>query len=114
MRVQLMNKRIPDAPSSAAAADLRYLKITVRPAPGIASVEDVSIRVPLKLLKAGIKLITLLPSELRLHIDDCLRQRNISPESLWASEHRLEELVTKLNEPEALDGAASRVRICFE
>ena len=50
-----------DEPRAAGAAKPRYLRVQVEPGPGSESKDKVNIRVPMKLIRAGLKLAAFIP-----------------------------------------------------
>jgi hypothetical protein len=93
------------APQTAGAeaprrADAQYLRVQVEAdaEPG-AEPTKVNIRVPVKLLRAGVKLAGLLPQEARAHIDAAMRAKGMAfdlsqlkPENLGALIDNLQDL----------------------
>ncbi len=81
----------------------KYLRVTVLPDPEhehSQNVDRVNVRIPMSLIRAGIKLTSLIPSEARDKVNGALREkgidfgvRNIKPEDI-------EELIGSLSELE--------------
>lgn len=88
-----------DAPVPAKSA-LRYLRVLVEAnekGDGDATTK-VNIRVPLKLLKAGVKLASLIPQDAREHVNEALRDKGMGFDLNQFKPEDLDELVTQLND----------------
>lgn len=59
----------------------------------------VNIRVPMQLLRAGVRLAGLIPPHAREHVNEALRERGIPFDLNQIKHDNLEELVDQLNEP---------------
>ena len=58
----------------------KYLRVTVRPGPQHEHDDDaelVNIRVPMSLIRSGIKLTSLIPDEARAKVNEALREKGI-------------------------------------
>lgn len=80
----------------------KYLRVVVKPAADMkeSGADDVNIRVPISLIRAGMKFASVLPASAYSQVDSALKDkgldfdlRNIKPENI-------EELVTALNDLE--------------
>ncbi len=58
----------------------------------------VNIRVPLQLLRSGVKLVNLIPAPARQHVNDALREQGIPFDLNQIKPENLEELVDQLND----------------
>lgn len=88
-----------DAPSTAAKA--KYLRVLVDSENGDNSNQGpvkVNIRVPMQLLRAGVRLAGLIPPQAREHVNEALRDRGIPFDLSQIRPDNLEELVDQLNE----------------
>lgn len=90
-----------DAPVPATHAP-RYLRVLVEAAePGDSdenTTTKVNIRVPLRLLRAGVKLANLIPPVARQHVNEALRDQGIGFDINQLKPEDLDELVTQLND----------------
>ena len=85
----------------------RYMHIIVEPKPGVSRKDvkhdlhgKVNVRVPFGLIRAGIKLATLIPSEAAEHVDKAFKEKGFSFDIRRIKEEDLEELVTALQDSE--------------
>jgi SHOCT-like domain len=87
---------VPSAPSKA-----KYLRVLVdsensnNPYQGPVKV---NIRVPMQLLRAGVRLAGLIPPQAREHVNEALRERGIPFDLSQIKPDNLEELVDQLND----------------
>jgi hypothetical protein len=87
------------APSTAAKA--KYLRVLVDSENGDNPYHGpvkVNIRVPMQLLRAGVRLAGLIPPQAREHVNQALRERGIPFDLSQIKPDNLEELVDQLNE----------------
>lgn len=86
---------------SSPAAKAKYLRVLVdsdnggKPYHGPVKV---NIRVPMQLLRAGVRLAGLIPPQAREHVNEALRERGIPFDLSQIRPDNLEELVDQLNE----------------
>ncbi len=93
---------------------LKYLRVVVEPGPGSNKDERVNIRVPIKLIRAGIKLASLLPNDVQGKVDDALKEKGISLDFSQINEENLEEIVESLRDLTVDVEGEDRVRIYCE
>lgn len=103
-------KREGSAPKSGP----KYLRVLVEPAPGNESGEKVNIRVPIKLLRAGIKLASLIPHDAQGKINTALHDKGLNMDLSQITEENLGEIVESLNELTVDVEGKERVRIFSE
>ena len=85
------------------AGKTKYLRVTVVPDPANENnknVDRVNIRVPMSLIRAGIKLGTLLPPEARDKVNDALREKGIDFDVRNVKPEHIEELIGGLSDLE--------------
>lgn len=92
----------------------KYLRVIVEPAPDNTSGERVNIRIPMKLLQAGIKLASLMPTDVRGKVDNALKEKGISFDLSQITEKNLEEIVESLNDLTVEVEGKEKVRIFCE
>lgn len=92
----------------------KYLRVLVEPGPGNESGEKVNIRVPIKLLRAGIKLASLIPHDAQGKINSALHEKGIHMDLSQITEENLEEIVESLDELTVDVEGKERVRIFSE
>lgn len=78
----------------------KYLRILVERQPERAGDEEtkVNIRVPLQLLRAGVKLKSLLPDEARDQLNEALREKGVAFDVNQFKAENLDELLENLND----------------
>ncbi len=106
---------ISASPAGATRASPRFLRVLVEDADEDGRPERVNIRVPINLLRAGMKLKTLIPESARAKIGDAFEKKGIHVDlnSLKASD--VQELIEQLAELSVeVDGGKEKVRIFCE
>jgi hypothetical protein len=78
----------------------RYLRVVVdsQNSHGYHSPVLVNIRVPMQLLRAGVKLASLIPAQAREQVNDAMRERGVPFDLSQIKPENLEELVDQLND----------------
>ena len=80
-------------------SDAKYFRVIVEPKEGTgAEVERVNIRVPIRLIRAGIKLTSLIPAHASCQVNEALREKGIDFDVRKLKEEDFEELVEALND----------------
>jgi hypothetical protein len=84
----------------AARADAKYLRVQVEAEKegGGAEPTRVNIRVPVKLLRAGVKLAGLIPQEAREHVNAAMREKGMAFDLNQIKPENLDELVDNLQD----------------
>ena len=93
---------------------LKYLRVVVEPGEKSQKAERVNIRVPIKLIRAGIKLASLLPNDVQGKVDDALKEKGMSLDLSQINEENLEEIVESLRDLTVDVEGEERVRIYCE
>ena len=75
----------------------KYLRVVVEPAPGSESTERVNIRVPLKLIRAGLKLAAFIPKDAQVKVNEALHEKGIDTDFSKIKPEDLEDLIEQLN-----------------
>ena len=96
------------------ASKLKYFRVVVEPGPGSEKDERVNIRVPIKLIRAGIKLASLLPNDVQGKVDSALKEKGISLDFSQINEENLEEIVESLRDLTVDVEGEERVKIYCE
>ncbi len=91
------------APVNGAIAQIKrnakYLRVVVEAEDGSdPRPVKVNIRVPLQLLRSGVKLVNLIPAPARQHVNDALREQGIQFDLNQIKPENLEELIDQLND----------------
>lgn len=74
----------------------KYLRVNVQPAPGHEHDEDaehVHVRLPLALIRSGMRLASLLPSEVEGKIGEALREKGVDPDMRGLKPNDMEDLI---------------------
>jgi Asp-tRNA(Asn)/Glu-tRNA(Gln) amidotransferase B subunit len=72
----------------------------------------INIRVPLQLLRAGVKLASLIPQDAREHVNEALREKGVAFDMSQLKPENLEELIEQLNDLTVdVDHAKGQVRV---
>jgi hypothetical protein len=103
-----------DGGKASAMSPPKYLRVIVD------SVEDgdtdtltkVNIRIPLQLLRAGVRLANLIPQDAREHVNAALREKGVAFDMSQLRPENLEELIEQLNDLTVdVDHAKGQVRV---
>jgi len=100
----------------------RFIHIIVEPKPGVSYLEGerrhhgkVNIRVPLSLIRAGIKFATLMPSDTAEHIDKAFKERGFSFDVKKLKEADIQEMISALENSEInVDNERELIKIYSE
>ena len=71
----------------------KFIRVVVEDGP-----TKVNVRVPMQLLRAGVKLASLIPPQARIHVDGALREHGMQIDLSQLKPENLEELVEHLND----------------
>lgn len=96
---------------------VKYLRVTVdAPQGNNGNAEKVNIRVPIQLLRAGMKFTTLIPKDAQGQIDNALHEKGIQFNLSEMTPEAIDELITSLGELtiDVDDSDGSRVRVFCE
>ena len=96
----------------------KYLRVTVLPTSDSAQgdVDRVNIRVPMSLIRAGIKLTSLIPPEARDKVDGALREKGIDFDMRHLKPEDLEDIIEALSdlEVDVVSRKGEKVRVFVE
>ncbi len=93
----------------------KYLRVVVEPGPGSRKGEKVNIRVPFSLIRAGIKLASVVPVDVQGKVNEHLKEKGVNLDLSNITPDNLEELLRHLNELEVdVDSKEEKVRIFCE
>jgi hypothetical protein len=76
----------------------RYLRIMVEPGPGSKNPDRVNIRVPLKLIHAGLKLAALIPKSAQSQVNDALHEKGIEVDFSQIKPEDLDNIIAQLDD----------------
>jgi hypothetical protein len=86
-----------EASLKGAKSSLKYLRVLVEPGSDSGG-EKVNIRVPLKLIRAGLKWAAFMPKHVQGRVDEAFHEKGINMDFSSIKPEDLEELVTNLND----------------
>ena len=93
----------------------KYLRVLVDTSDGRANPTKVNIRVPMQLLRAGVRLSSLIPAEARAEVNAAMHKQGIPFDINQLKPENLEELVDQLNDLTVdVDQDRTKVRIYVE
>jgi hypothetical protein len=104
---------------TAGKAKPKYLRVTVLPDPEhehSQNVDRVNVRVPMSLIRAGIKLTSLIPAEARDKVNGALREKGIDFDVRNLKTEDIEELIGALSdlEVDVVSAKGEKVRVFVE
>ncbi|MFA5015569.1 MAG: hypothetical protein WC549_08530 [Actinomycetota bacterium] len=76
----------------------KYLRVVVEPGPESENPERVNIRVPLKLIRAGLKLASFIPKDAQAKVNEALHEKGIDTDFSKIKPEDLEDLLAQLND----------------
>jgi len=109
--------------STAAKSSARYMRVIVEPKPGAPSKCDghdmhkhkVNVRVPIGLIRAGIKFASLIPSDTADQVDKAFREKGMKFDIRKLKDEDLEEMIATLHDSEInVDSEYETVKIFAE
>ncbi|MFA5374724.1 MAG: hypothetical protein WC455_03085 [Dehalococcoidia bacterium] len=97
----------------------KYLRVTIIPDPDHEHSQDVdrvNVRVPMSLIRSGIKLTSLIPTEARDKVDGALKEKGIDFNTRNMKPEDIEELIESLSELEVdiISSKGEKVRVFVE
>jgi Asp-tRNA(Asn)/Glu-tRNA(Gln) amidotransferase B subunit len=99
---------------SSAKPGFKYLRVLVEPGPGSETQERVNIRVPFKLIRAGLKWAAFVPQAAQKQVNDALKEKGIEMDFSKIKPEDLEELVSHLNDLQVEVEGKEKIRIFCE
>jgi hypothetical protein len=100
--------------SAADKAGFRYLRVMVEPGPGSENGERVNIRVPLNLIRAGLKWAAFIPRDARHKVNAAMQEKGIDFDFDRITPQDLEELLVHLNDLSVEVEGKEKVRVYCE
>ena len=111
------NARAAGADSESAAVKSRpkYLRVVVHDASRNDSPTEVNVRIPMQLLRAGVRLASVIPVQARDQVNDALKEQGLQIDLSQIKPENLEELVDQLSELTVdVDDKHAKVRVFCE
>jgi len=100
--------------SGAGKPACKYLKVIVEPGPQSEDRDRVNIRVPMKLIRAGLKFAAFVPKHAHASINQALHEKGIDMDFTQITREDIEELVSQLSDLTVEVEGKEKVRICCE
>jgi hypothetical protein len=100
---------IPGAPRS-----WKYLRVLVEPGPGSEKQDKVNIRVPFKLIRAGLKFAAFIPRDAQGKVHEALKEKGMDVDFSKITPQDLEDLVSNLDDMTVEVDGKDKVRIFCE
>jgi hypothetical protein len=100
--------------SPADKAGFRYLRVLVEPGPGVENGERVNIRVPLNLIRAGLKWASFIPRDARHKVSAAMQEKGIEFDFDRITPQDLEEILVHLNDLTVEVEGKEKVRVFCE
>jgi len=92
----------------------KYLRVQVEPGPGNAHGDRVNIRVPFKLIRAGLKFAAFIPQNVQGKVNEALKEKGMNVELTKITPQDLEDLVSNLDDMTVEVDGEDKVRIFCE
>jgi len=92
----------------------KYLRVLVEPGPGSEHGDKVNIRVPFKLIRAGLKFAAFIPQAAQGPVNEALKEKGINVDLAKITPQDLEELVSNLDDLTVDVEGRDKVRIFCE
>jgi membrane peptidoglycan carboxypeptidase len=92
----------------------KYLRVVVEPAPGSDNSERVNIRVPYKLIRAGLKLASFIPKNAQDKVNEALQGKGMETDFSKIKPEDLEEIIRQLDDLSVNVDGKETVRIFSE
>lgn len=103
-----------DQSSGGGKPSFKYLRILVEPGPHSEKQEKVNIRVPSKLIRAGLKWAAFMPKHARSRVNEALTEKGIDMDFDKMSVEDIEELVTHIDDLTVDVEGKEKIRIFCE
>ncbi len=95
----------------------KFLRVVVEPGPGAEGAEDVdkvNVRVPMSLIRAGMKLTSLIPPHASDKMNEAMREKGVDFDLRNMKPEDLEDLITALSDLEVDVDGKTKVRVFAE
>ena len=99
---------------SSAKPGFKYLRVLVEPGPGSETQDRVNIRVPFKLIRAGLKWAAFIPQAAQKQVNNALKEKGIGIDLTKIKPEDLEELVSHINDLQVDVEGKEKIRIFCE
>jgi len=104
-----------DTPISRSAGNFKYLRVLVDAQDPLDGPTKVNVRVPMQLLRAGVKLTGVIPDRAREQVNEAMRKEGIPFDINKLTPDNLEEMIEQLRDLTVdVDNASAKVRVFCE
>jgi hypothetical protein len=107
----------PSADSGIAAPgkrDWNYLRVQVEPGPGSNRPERVNVRIPRKLIRAGLKFAAFMPREAQGKVSEALKEKGFDVDLAKITPQDLEDLISNIDDMTVEVDGEQKVRVFCE
>jgi hypothetical protein len=101
-------------PSNSLHRKPKYLRVVVEPKSKSQNGERVNIRVPINLIRAGLKWASFIPKHSQSKVDEALKEKGLNIDFSNLTEHDLSELIENLNDLQVDVDGDETVRVFCE
>jgi len=105
---------VQEATSPAKKLRFKYLRVVVEPGPESKEQDKVNIRVPMKLIRSGLKWASFIPKDARKKVDDALSDKGIDLDFDKITADDIEELLSSLGDLTVEVEGKEKIRIFCE
>jgi hypothetical protein len=92
----------------------KYLRVLVEPGPGSESNDKVNVRIPFKLIRAGLKFAAFIPREYQGKVDAAFKEKGMNVDLAKITPEDLEEIVSNLDDMTVEVDGKDKVRVFCE
>jgi hypothetical protein len=92
----------------------KYLRVLVEPAENNPNGERVNVRVPMNLIRAGLKWASYIPKEAQGKVEEALKAKGIDMDFQKIKSENLEELISNINDLQVEVEGKEKVRVFCE
>ena len=101
-------------PDTGVRRSWKYLRVQVEPGPGSECGDRVNIRVPFKLIRAGLKFAAFIPRDVHAKVNQAFKEKGMDVELAKITPQDLEEIVSNLDDMTVEVDGKDKVRIFCE
>jgi len=76
----------------------RYLRIMIEPGQESASHDRVNVKIPIKLIRAGLKLASFIPKDAQVKVNEALHEKGIEKDFTKIKPEDIDEIITQLDD----------------
>jgi len=102
------------APVAGGKRQWKYLRVLVEPGPGSENNDKVNVRVPFKLIRAGLKFAAFIPREYQGKVGEAFKEKGMNVDLAKITPEDLEELVSNLDDMTVEVDGKDKVRVFCE